>query len=83
MKKSFHAAKLDSPRLKRLLDFLRGRGTAGATSLELSLNCQTVCASTGIAELRANGCDIQTVRERKTQAGPPVFRYVLLESFSK
>ena len=78
MRPTFHAAKLSSPRLQRILAFLRQRGTVGATSLEIATECQTVCASTCIAELRAGGCSIHTIIERMTDSGATVFRYILL-----
>lgn len=57
-----HAASLNSPRLKRLLKVLRQKGYRWHTSLELTMKARTVCAHTGISELRAHGYGIKCRR---------------------
>lgn len=73
-----HYAKLEkSERLQRILRLLKERGPRGATSREIDRECDTVCAHTGIAELRENRKTIRTVREREIATGRRVFRYIL------
>ena len=73
-----HAAKLEkSERLQRIYKLLKERGPHGATTLEISQICDTVCAGSGVAELRANKKTIKAVPERETGTGRRVFRYFL------
>jgi hypothetical protein len=76
---SFHAAKIESsPRLQRVLDFLRERGTAGATTWEINSVCRTTRAPSDLSELAHNGiahtCELEEVK----QDGTRVFRYRLI-----
>jgi hypothetical protein len=73
---TMHAAKLEnSPRLQRVLAFLRRRGPA--TTLEIAQAC-TVCAVNSIVdELRANGFTINC-QALKGQRG--VYQYELIEA---
>jgi hypothetical protein len=55
-----HFAKLEkSERLQRIYNLLKERDATGATTLEISRICDTVCAGSGVAELRANGKKIK------------------------
>ena len=73
-----HAAKLErSERLQRIYKLLKERGPHGATTREIDRLCDTVCAGSGVAELRANGKKIKAVAERETRTGRRVFRYFL------
>ena len=73
-----HFAKLEkSERLQRIYNLLRERGSVGATTLEITQKCDTVCAGSGVAELRANKKKIKAVPERETGTGRRVFRYFL------
>lgn len=74
-----HFAKLEkSERLQRIYNLLKERGPFGATSREIDRICDTVCAHTGIAELRSNGVKIRPAAiERETVTGRRVFRYFL------
>ena len=73
-----HFAKLEkSKRLQRIYRLLLERGRLGATTLEITQLCDTVCAGSGVAELRANGKRIRAVAERETRTGRRVFRYFL------
>ena len=73
-----HAAKLEtSKRLQRIYNLLKERGADGATTLEISRICDTVCAGSGVAELRANNKQIRVVPEHETGTGRRVFRYFL------
>ena len=81
---SIHFAKLEnSERLQRIYRLLQEVGPRGATSREIDLVCDTVCAHTGIAELRANRKKIATRMERETRTGRRVFRYILDTSSDK
>lgn len=75
--KTFHHSTLDSPRIAKLLDFLKQRGHAGATTLEITANCETTRASSDISELRANGVDVSCSYEGKTATGRSINRYAL------
>jgi hypothetical protein len=76
--KSFHHGNLESPRLKKLLDFLRQRGTAGCTPFDIIANCGTTRPTSDISELRANGIAIDCEFERNTDTARKVFRYRLV-----
>jgi hypothetical protein len=80
MSATFHHAGLDSPRLAKLLDFLRAKGSAGATTLDLAQGCVSTRPSSDVSELRANGLNIVADYERETATGRRVFRYRLVES---
>lgn len=72
---SMHAAKIeDSPRLQKVLTFLRRQGQA--TTREISRACDVYAVNSIVAELRANGftVDCQAV---KGQRG--VYSYKLYE----
>ena len=74
----FHAAKVDkSPRLQRLVEYLRKSGRQGATSWELMQACSLVAVSTCISELRWQGYLIETTHEG-THEGRKVYRYRLI-----
>lgn len=73
-----HFAKLEkSERLQRIYRLLKERGPLGATTREIDRICDTVCAGSGVAELRANKKKIRAVSERDTASGRRVFRYFL------
>ncbi len=76
-KKSFHHGTLESPRIKKLLAFLRERGTTGATPFDMIANCGTTRPTSDISELRANGIAIDCEFERNTDTERKVFRYRL------
>jgi len=64
-------------RLKRVLAFLRGRGNAGATSLEILQRTKIAALTPAISELRKNGVQVLCKFERKTEGGESVYRYRL------
>ncbi len=75
-----HFAKLDaSPRLQRMLAFLRERGPSGATGREIAVECETLNPATQASELRRNGFNIECSYERTTEGGRSVHRYRLIE----
>ncbi|RLB71359.1 MAG: hypothetical protein DRH04_01935 [Deltaproteobacteria bacterium] len=55
-----HAAKIDSPRLQRVLSLLRMRGWY--TTWEIMKRARVCAVNTAISELRANGYDIECKR---------------------
>ena len=70
-----HYAKLEnSDRLRRVLAFLRSRGSRGATTREIVQGANVLACNTVIDEIRANGFDIECVQE-----GQGLFRYTLRE----
>lgn len=73
---AMHAAKLEnSPRLQRVLAYLRRHGAA--TTLEIAQAC-TVCAVNSIVdELRANGF---TIVCQAVKGARGVYRYELIEA---
>lgn len=77
--KSFHHSTLESPRLKKLLAFLRERGTTGATTLEITQHCTTTRASSDVSELAANGVNVLTKFDGTTESGRKIYRYILAE----
>lgn len=73
-----HAAKLaDSPRLQRVLAFLRQRGKTGATTFEIINGANVVAVNSAVAELRVNGHEVNCSQERSGDAR--IYRYVLTE----
>ena len=71
-----HAAKIDdSPRLQKVRDFLRRRGSA--TTREISNACDVYAVNSIVAELRANGFTVNC-NPVKGQRG--VYRYELIEA---
>jgi hypothetical protein len=77
--KSFHHSSLDSPRLAKLLAFLRAQGASGATTLEITQACTTTRASSDVSELRACGVAVVDRFEGTNAQGRKVFRYFLAE----
>ena len=78
--KTFHHSTLDSPRLKKLLAFLRERGAQGATSIEISDVCYTPRSASDVSELRANNIPVLARYEGKSGEGRKIYRYVLASS---
>lgn len=76
---SIHAARLDhSPRLQRLLIVFRTHPGMWLTTLDL-ITLAGICAvNSAVDELRANGFDIPSRRERRE--GEPVWAYRLEDS---
>lgn len=85
MSKTFHHGDMNSPRIKKLLDHLKTKGDAGATTLELCDECVSTRASSDVSELRAclrlegRGRWVETRFEGVNQNGRRVHRYVLHE----
>ena len=77
-RRSFHHSSLDSPRLKKLLAFLQERGGSGATTFEITQQCQTTRASSDVSELRANGIAVEDSFEGTNENGRKIFRYRIL-----
>ena len=70
-----HAAKIeDSPRLQKVLNYLRYHGVR--TTMEIIQGCQVCAVNSIIAELRANGITIDC-QAIKGQRG--VYQYRLIE----
>lgn len=73
---AMHAARIeDSPRLQKVLEFLRRKGSA--TTLEIVRGCDVCAVNSIIAEIRANGFLINC-NAVKGQRG--VYRYQLVET---
>ena len=77
---SFHAASLkSSPRLQRVLLFIRRRGKYGATTAQISSATGVMSASTVVSEIRANGYPVTCAFEGITKDGRKIFRYMMAE----
>ena len=74
-KKTFHHGTLESPRLAKLLAFLRKRGAVGATTMEITRACATTRASSDVSELAACGVAIETQFKGTNANGRKVYRY--------
>lgn len=72
-----HAASLESPRLKRFLEFMRRAGDRGATTREI-LEATGLC-TVPANELRKNGVGIVCRFQHVTDTGCKVWRYWLAE----
>ena len=81
--KTFHHSSLDSPRLAKLLAFLRAQGASGATTIEITKACVTTRASSDVSELRACGVGVVDRFEGTNESGRKVFRYFLSECLPK
>ncbi len=68
-----------SAQLKHILELLVGRGTTGATTLELSNASGSLNVATCISELRHGGYNITCAQERATGTAR-VYRYVIREA---
>ena len=75
MKGKIHAARRLTPRLDRVLRFLRGRGDLGATTREIIVEAQVCAVNSIAAELKTLGYQINCKRETKSR-----FRYKLIEA---
>jgi len=74
-----HSAKLEnSPRLRRVLEFLRGRGYAGATTREIIEGAKVCAVNSAVDELRDNGYTIMCNQERIPGENSRVYRYVFI-----
>lgn len=74
-----HARLSTSPRMQKLLAFLRGRGKQGATSLEIAQEVPTVAPATEVSALRHNGYTVEQGYEGRTASGAKLHRYRLIE----
>ena len=79
MSSTFHHSTLESPRLAKLLTFLRERGASGATTMQICHACQTTRASSDVSEARACGVKFVEKYEGLNQNGRKVTRYFLAE----
>lgn len=76
---SLHYAKLStSPRLQSVLEYLDQCGTMGATTRSIIQHCEVCAVSSIIAELRANGLQIQCEDLGLNMNRQRVFKYQLL-----
>jgi len=69
-----HAAKRKTDRLRRVINFLRGRGSAGATTREIIIEADVCAVNTCVSELRTQGHTIDCNMEGRGR-----FRYYLIE----
>lgn len=77
---SIKAAKLEnSPRLLRVLHFLKLRKALGVTGAEMFTQCGAQNPGTTCSELKANDHPTVCEQERVTDSGAKVFRYWLIE----
>lgn len=77
--RSFHHASKDSPRIVKLVAFLRQRGTTGATSLEIADACTSTRPSSDVSEARACGIQVDCSYEGATETGRKIYRYRIYE----
>lgn len=79
-----HAGRVEtSKRLNRVRDFLAKRGSTGATTRDIVMECQVMAVSAVVAELRQNGIEVQCEHERRSEGGAQIYRYRLVERFSQ
>lgn len=81
--RTFHHGDLNSPRIAKLLAFLKERGKQGATSIEISDVCCTPRSASDVSELRANGIGVTCRHESTSEAGRRIYRYTLDEFLAK
>ncbi len=75
-----HAASLEkSPRLQRVLTYLKAMGPRGATTMEIVTGARVAVAGTACSELRSNGIGVECKMEMETGEGTRIYRYTLAE----
>lgn len=75
-----HAAKIEkSSRLRRVVDYLRGRGRYGATTKDIIRDTGVCAVNSIVSEIRANGIFIDCKCQGVTNMGGRIYRYTLLE----
>ena len=77
-----HAAKLEnSPRLQRIVAFLRLRGATGATGAELFRECGVLNPGTYASEINRQAQEFRIVcrYDGTAESGARVYRYTLIE----
>ncbi len=67
-----------SPRLQALHELLAERGASGATSREIVLETGSCAPHSDVAELRANGLDVQCALDHVSPNRRRVYRYTLV-----
>ena len=77
MTTTFHHSSLESPRIQKLLAFLKERGQQGATTMEIAVNCASTRPASDVSELRACGIEVQTDFVGTNANGRKVFKYSL------
>ncbi len=76
---TIHFARLEnSKRLQRLLDYLKKKGSKGATTRDIVYGARIMAVSVAICELRHNGFRIDCESEGKRPTGSHVYRYKLI-----
>jgi hypothetical protein len=65
--------------MQRILAFLRARGSAGATSREITEHCGTYAPSTDVSALRHNGYAVECDRDKTLDPARRIWRYRLIE----
>lgn len=76
---TFHHASIDSDRIQRIVEALRGAGNAGLTTIQLNDICGSTRASSDVSEARACGYPIECQYQGKSESGRRVHRYRLVE----
>ena len=66
-----------SAQLQRLHAYLKQKGDAGASGLELAVECRILNPATLVSHLRANGVPVDCQYERRSESGAKVYRYKL------
>lgn len=74
---TFHHANLKSPRLQKLLKFLKRVGKAGATTMQICIACDSTRGASDISELSACGINIQTEYRGTNSNGRRIYAYRL------
>ncbi len=75
-----HAAVLEnSPRLQRVLTYLRAMGPRGATTMEIVIGARVAVAGTAVSELRSNGISVDCKMETEKGGRTRIYRYTLAE----
>ncbi|MDQ2999859.1 MAG: hypothetical protein M3Y08_01160 [Fibrobacterota bacterium] len=81
MRPGIHYANLaKSPRLQRLLAYLRVCGSQGATTREIIDGADICAVNSAVCELKKQGFAIVCQMEGRTVSGSSVFRYKLTEA---
>ena len=80
MSDTFHHSGIDSSRIQRIVQALRGASHWGMTTLELNESCGSTRASSDVSEARACGMPIECEYHGKSANGRKIYRYFLRQT---
>ena len=77
---TFHHSGIDSSRIQRIVQALRGAGETGMSTMDLAVACGTTRASSDVSEAKACGMPIECEYHGKSANGRKIYRYFLRQT---